>query len=61
VKSILYHNDDFRNILGNSPTLSLGMCEPSENTPMELLTIGAKQSCLDGLLMKSGIQTSNYT
>ena len=39
IESILYQNDDFGNILGNNPTLRLGMCEPSEDKPVELLTI----------------------
>jgi hypothetical protein len=39
IESILYQNDDFRNIMGNNATLSLGMCEPSEDKPVELLTV----------------------
>jgi hypothetical protein len=39
IESILYQNDDLGNILGNNPTLRLGMCEPSEDKTVELLTI----------------------
>lgn len=39
IESILYQNNDFWSILGNKATLRLGMCEPSEDKPVELLTV----------------------